>query len=61
MFTGNQWLIANPQGDHVDHEIRTVQTPPTVVPAFDDTHFAAVGKIVGPSDDHPQGRAGWSI
>lgn len=54
VFTGNQWLIANPQGAHVDHELRAVQTPPTVVPAFDDTHFAAVGKIVGPSDDHPK-------
>ncbi len=53
VFTGNQWLIANPQGAHVEHETRTVQTPPTLVPAFADQHFAAVGKIVGPSDDHP--------
>jgi Cof subfamily protein (haloacid dehalogenase superfamily) len=52
VFTGNQWLIANPQGAHVEHETRTVQTPPTVVPQFADAHFAAVGKIVGPSDDH---------
>jgi Cof subfamily protein (haloacid dehalogenase superfamily) len=54
VFTGNQWLIANPTGDHVDHERRAVQTPPTVIPAFEDSHFAAVGKIVGPSDDHPK-------
>ncbi len=54
VFTGNQWLIANPTGAHVDHELHTVQTPPTVVPAFEDAHFAAVGKIVGPSDDHPK-------
>lgn len=53
VFTGNQWLIANPQGDHVDREIRTIQTPPTMVPQFEDAHFAAVGKIVGPSRDHP--------
>lgn len=52
VFVGNQWLIANPTGDHVDHETHTIQTPPTIVPAFDDSHFAAVGKIVGPSDDH---------
>ncbi len=52
MFVGNQWLIANPAGDHVDHETHTIQTPPTIVPAFDESHFAAVGKIVGPSDDH---------
>lgn len=52
VFTGNRWLIANPAGDHVDRETHTVQTPPTIVPAFDDSHFAAVGKIVGPSEDH---------
>lgn len=53
VFTGNEWLIANPAGYNVDGEIRTVQTPPTVVPEFVDAHFAAVGKIVGPSTDHP--------
>jgi Cof subfamily protein (haloacid dehalogenase superfamily) len=52
VFVGNQWLIANPQGSHVEHETHTVQTPPTVVPAFTEPHFRAVGKIVGPSDDH---------
>jgi Cof subfamily protein (haloacid dehalogenase superfamily) len=52
VFTGNEWLVANPQGAHVDHESHTVQTPPTVVPQFTPAHFAAVGKIVGPSDDH---------
>jgi Cof subfamily protein (haloacid dehalogenase superfamily) len=52
VFTGNQWLVANPQGSHVAHETRTVQTPPTVVPRFADAHLAAAGKIVGPSDDH---------
>jgi Cof subfamily protein (haloacid dehalogenase superfamily) len=53
VFSGNKWLIANPQGDHVDREARTIQTPPTIVPAFEDAHFASVGKIVGPSKDHP--------
>lgn len=52
VFTGAEWLVANPQGSHVDHETRTVQTPPTVVPQFAAAHLAAVGKIVGPSDDH---------
>jgi Cof subfamily protein (haloacid dehalogenase superfamily) len=52
VFVGNEWLIANPAGDHVDHELHTIQTPPTIVPAFGDAHFAAVGKIVGPSNDH---------
>jgi hypothetical protein len=53
IFSGNGWLVANPVGSHVDHETRTVQTPPTVVPQFEEAHFAAVGKIVGPSDDYP--------
>lgn len=52
IFTGNQWVVANPDGAHVGHESRTVQMPPTVVPEFADAHFAAVGKIVGPNDDH---------
>jgi Cof subfamily protein (haloacid dehalogenase superfamily) len=52
VFVGNQWLIANPTGDHVDRELRTIQTPPTIVPKFAESHFAAVGKIVGPSNDH---------
>jgi Cof subfamily protein (haloacid dehalogenase superfamily) len=54
VFTGNQWVIANPDGDEVDRETYTVQTPPTVVPAFVEAHFATVGKIVGPSKDHPK-------
>jgi Cof subfamily protein (haloacid dehalogenase superfamily) len=53
VFSGNEWLIANRQGDHVDREIHTIQTPPTVVPQFEDAHFATVGKIVGPSENHP--------
>lgn len=52
VFTGNQWVVANAAGDEVDRETRTVQTPPTVVPEFAEVHFAAVGKIVGPSKDH---------
>src|SRR5207245_4677356 len=52
VFVGNQWLIVKPEGAHVEHETHTIQTPPTVVPAFTEAHFAAVGKIVGPSDDH---------
>jgi Cof subfamily protein (haloacid dehalogenase superfamily) len=52
VFVGNQWLIVNPEGAHVEHETHTIQTPPTVIPAFIEAQFAAVGKIVGPSDDH---------
>jgi hypothetical protein len=54
IFTGNEWVIANRQGDEVEREIRTVDTLPTVVPNFQPAHFAAVGKIVGPSSDHPK-------
>jgi Cof subfamily protein (haloacid dehalogenase superfamily) len=53
LFAGNQWLVTNPDGDHVAHETRTVQTPPTVVREFAAEHLAGVGKIVGPSNDHP--------
>ena len=49
VFTGNEWIVANPDGDHVDRETHTVQQPPTVVSGFDEAHLAAVGKIVGPS------------
>lgn len=54
LFVGNEWLIVNPQGAHVEHETRTVQTPPTVVPEFTPAQLAGCGKIVGPSDDHPK-------
>ncbi|HJU16264.1 MAG TPA: Cof-type HAD-IIB family hydrolase [Stellaceae bacterium] len=52
VFVGNEWVITNRQGDHVDHEIHTIHTPPTVVSDFRDEHFRAVGKIVGASNDH---------
>jgi Cof subfamily protein (haloacid dehalogenase superfamily) len=52
VFVGNEWVVTNRQGDHVDHEVRTIQTLPTVVPSFTDAHFRAVGKIVGASNDH---------
>lgn len=51
VFTGNSWLIRDRAGDHVDLEIRTVQTEPSVVPSFDG-RLGAVSKIVGASRDH---------
>ncbi|HEY3910178.1 MAG TPA: Cof-type HAD-IIB family hydrolase [Stellaceae bacterium] len=51
VFTGDTWLVRDPAGDHVDLEIRTIQTPPTVVPSFDG-HLDAVSKIVGASKSH---------
>jgi len=52
LFVGNEWVILNPEGSHVAHETRTVQTPPTVVPRFTEAHLAGAGKIVGPNDDY---------
>ncbi|HEY1261140.1 MAG TPA: Cof-type HAD-IIB family hydrolase [Stellaceae bacterium] len=51
VFTGGEWLIRDPDGDHVDLEIHTIQTPPTVVPNFDG-RLDAVSKIVGASKQH---------
>lgn len=51
VFTGGAWLIRDPAGDQVDLEIRTIQTPPTVVASFDG-RLDAVSKIVGASKDH---------
>jgi hypothetical protein len=53
VFVGNEWVILDRNGDHVDHEIHTIDVPPTVVEEYEDKHFSAVGKIVGASNDHP--------
>jgi Cof subfamily protein (haloacid dehalogenase superfamily) len=52
VFVGNEWVILDRQGDHVDHEIHTIDVPPTVVAEYEDKHFNAVGKIVGASNNH---------
>ena len=52
VFVGNEWVVTNRHGPHVDHEAHTIQTPPTVVSEFGEEHFRAVGKIVGASDDY---------
>ena len=51
VFSGNEWVVVNPEGDEVPREIRTIETRPTVVPRFEERHIAAAGKIVGPSGD----------
>jgi HAD superfamily hydrolase (TIGR01484 family) len=53
VFVGNEWVILDRQGDHVDHETHTIDVGPTVVDRYTDYHFSAVGKIVGASNDHP--------
>jgi Cof subfamily protein (haloacid dehalogenase superfamily) len=52
VFVGNEWVILDRQGDHVDHEIHTIDVPPAVVDHYEDKHFSAVGKIVGASNNH---------
>jgi Cof subfamily protein (haloacid dehalogenase superfamily) len=51
VFTGGEWLIRDRAGDHVDLEIHTIQTQPTIVPSFAG-RLGAVSKIVGASRDH---------
>jgi Cof subfamily protein (haloacid dehalogenase superfamily) len=51
VFSGNEWLIADRAGAHVDHEVLTIQTQPTVVPSFAG-RLGTVSKIVGASEDH---------
>lgn len=51
VFTGGEWLIRDASGDHVDLEIHTIQTPPSVVPSFDG-RLDQVSKIVGASKQH---------
>jgi hypothetical protein len=51
VFSGNQWLVRDRNGAHVDHETHTIQTPPTIVTSFEG-HLGTVGKIVGACDDY---------
>jgi HAD superfamily hydrolase (TIGR01484 family) len=51
VFTGDEWLIRDRQGDYVDLEIHTIATAPTLVPSFDG-RLEAVSKIVGASRVH---------
>ncbi len=52
VFAGDDWLITDPDGAHVDHERRTVRFDPTVVDSFE-PHLGHVLKMVGVSDDEP--------
>jgi len=51
VFSGNDWLVRDPKGAHVDHEIHTVDFQPTIVTNFNDA-IARADKIVGVSDDY---------
>ncbi|MDB5411480.1 MAG: Cof-like hydrolase [Rhodospirillales bacterium] len=51
LFAGNEWLLQNPTGAYVDHEERTLQAGPTVVPSYE-PYVRTAAKIVGVSADH---------
>ena len=50
LYPGEDWLVLDPQGPHVERESHTVQFEPTVVESFDGFE-TDVAKIVGVSDD----------
>lgn len=50
VFSGDDWLIAAPEGPHVEHEKHTVRFDPVVVDSFEPC-LDKVLKMVGVSDD----------
>ncbi len=50
LFSGNRWLLEDPNGANVDRETRTIGVGPTMVRRLED-HLDAVGKIVGVSNE----------
>jgi len=50
VYAGNDWLVRDAKGPHVDREAWTVKFPPQVVKDFDSVPDKVV-KIVGVSDD----------
>ena len=51
LFSGNDWLVRDPDGPHVAHEVHTVDFAPKVIHSLND-RLGAANKIVGVSDDH---------
>lgn len=56
IYTGEDWLIRDPDGPHVAKERSTVQFDPKVVENFDG-QLDEVAKLVGVSDDHDKVKA----
>jgi HAD superfamily hydrolase (TIGR01484 family) len=52
LYTGEDWLVRDPQAPHVAHEAFTVQFEAKVVPSFTDRHLRQCVKVVGVSDDY---------
>ncbi len=61
LYDDADWYVRNERAPHVAHESNTVQFTATVVPRFDDGHFANVVKLVGVSDDHDAIEAGEAL
>jgi Cof subfamily protein (haloacid dehalogenase superfamily) len=57
VYRGNDWLVLDPDGAHVEREAHTVRFEPRVVENFDGA-ASKVAKIVGVSDDHDAVAAG---
>lgn len=53
LFTPDQWLVRNGDGDYVAHEARTIRAEPTLVEDFT-PYLARACKIVGASADAPK-------
>jgi Cof subfamily protein (haloacid dehalogenase superfamily) len=52
VFAGEEWLVQDPNGPHVDHERHTVRFNERVVDSFDG-HLSQIGKVVGVTEDAP--------
>jgi Cof subfamily protein (haloacid dehalogenase superfamily) len=52
LFTNDQWLTRNPDGEYVPHEQRAIKHDPVIVTDFA-PYLAGVCKIVGASSDAP--------
>jgi Cof subfamily protein (haloacid dehalogenase superfamily) len=50
LFTNDQWLTRNPDGEYVPHEKRAIKADPTIIADFT-PHLAGACKIVGASSD----------
>ena len=50
LFTNEQWLTRNPDGEYVPHEKRAIRADPTIVADFS-PYLQAACKIVGASSD----------
>ena len=50
LFTSDQWLTRNPDGEYVPHEKRAIQADPVIVKDFA-PYLSAACKIVGASSD----------